>query len=478
MSTDPLRNPHSGFPTAITRRELLRKASMGFGGVALSAMLHEEATAADAQASRTALEGVHFPAKAKSVIFLFMDGGVSQVDSFDPKPLLDKENGQKPKFKTDATVFNNKGNLMASPWKFKQYGESGTPISDLFPHLGSVADELCIIRSMTAFSANHPNAVYGIHTGHPLLGWPSMGAWTSYGLGSLNQNLPSFMVLHGGITPNGGVPNFGSGFLPSNHSGAVLEPGRPMRNIARREPPEVQAKKLQRLKDIDGDLLGKLGHAPQVEAAIRNHELAFRMQMEVPEAMDLSGETEATKKAYGLEEKWDNTRKFGTQCLLARRMVERGVRFIELTTAGGNGDRWDQHGNIKDGHEKNARSVDQPIAALIKDLKQRGLLDSTLLVFSGEFGRTPFAQGNGRDHNPQGFSIWMAGGGAQGGNIYGATDDYGYRVVENKLTVHDMHANMLHLLGIDHKKLTVRFSGRDMRLTDVHGKIVPEIVGT
>ncbi|MFT5857660.1 MAG: hypothetical protein ACI8XO_004922, partial [Verrucomicrobiales bacterium] len=321
----------------LTRRELLRKASMGFGSVALSAMLHEQSQAA----TKGILKGLHHPAKATSVIFLFMDGGVSQVDSFDPKPQLEKENGQPPKFKTDATVFNNKGNLMASPWKFKRYGQSGLPISDLFPNLGSVADELCIIRSMTAKSANHPNAVYGIHTGHPLLGWPSMGAWTSYGLGSLNQNMPSFVVLNGGLIPNGGVPNFGSGFLPSNHSGAVLEAGKKMRNISRRESPEAQANKLARLRQIDGDLIGRIGHAPQVEAAIHNHELAFRMQMEVPEAMDLGGETESTKQMYGLDHKWENTRKFATQCLLARRMVERGVRFIELTTSRGNGDRWD-----------------------------------------------------------------------------------------------------------------------------------------
>ncbi len=305
-----------------------------------------------------------------------------------------------------------------------------------------------------------------------------MGAWVSFGLGSHNENLPSFVVLNGGITPNGGVPNFGSGFLPSNQSGSVLEPGRPMRNIRRRETLEIQQRKLKRLTEIDGDLLGRLGHAPQVESAIRNHELAFRMQMEVPDAMDLSRERAAIKRMYGMEAKWKNTRKFAAQCLLARRMVERGVRFIELTTSGGNGDRWDQHGNIKDGHRKNALSVDQPIAALIQDLEQRGLLDSTLLIFSGEFGRTPFAQGSGRDHNPQGFSLWMAGGGVQGGTIYGATDEYGYRVVENKMTVHDLHANMLHLLGIDHTRLTVRFSGRDMRLTDVHGEVIPEIVGT
>ncbi|NIP93391.1 MAG: DUF1501 domain-containing protein, partial [Akkermansiaceae bacterium] len=225
-------------PRPLTRRELLRQASLGFGGVALSTMMQEDAVAAGA-AVPGGLEGVHHPARARSVIFLFMDGGVSQVDSFDPKPQLDKENGQPPRFKTDATVFNAKGNLMASPWKFKRHGESGIPISDLFPHLGTVADELCVIRSMTAFSANHPNAVYGIHTGHALLGWPSMGAWTSYGLGSLNHNLPGFVVLNGGIIPNGGVPNFGSGFLPSNHAGSVLEPGKQMRNIARKESPEL-----------------------------------------------------------------------------------------------------------------------------------------------------------------------------------------------------------------------------------------------
>lgn len=477
MSIEHQSSMHGG----VTRRRLLREASMGFGGLALCSMLRDEAIASNLDSANPANPSApvsHFAAKAKNVIFFFMDGGVSQVDSFDPKPALDKENGQKPKFKTDATVFNAKGNLMASPWKFKRHGESGLPISGLFPYLGTVADELCVIRSMTAFSANHPNAVYGIHTGHALLGWPSMGAWASYGLGSFNQNLPTFVVLNGGIIPNGGVPNFGSGFLPSNHSGAVLETGRAMRNIERRENPKVQKRKLDRLKEIDGDLLGRLGHAPQIESAIRNHELAFRMQMEVPDAMDLSGETESTKRMYGMEADWKNTRKFGAQCLLARRMVERGVRFVELTTSGGNGDRWDQHGNIKDGHWKNALSVDQPIAALIQDLKQRGMLDSTLLVFSGEFGRTPFAQGNGRDHNPQGFSMWMAGGGVQRGTTYGATDEYGYRVIENKMTVHDMHANMLHLLGIDHTKLTVRFSGRDMRLTDVHGRIIPEIVGS
>jgi len=469
-----------GPPARMSRRWLLREASVGFGSAALAALLHDQAVAD--RKSGTGSDDVarpHFLPKAKSVIFLFMDGGVSHVDSFDPKPRLDRENGQKPKFKIDATVFNSLGNIFASPWKFKRYGESGVPISGLFPHLAEHADDLCVIRSMTAFSPNHPNAVYGLHTGLARMGRPSMGAWVSYGLGSANENLPSFVVLHGGITPNGGVPNFGSGFLPANHQGSVLRPGTPMRNITPRELPPAQERKLARLREIDGDLLGRIGHAPQIESAIRNHEMAFRMQMEVPEAMDISGETASTRRMYGFEAKWGNTRKFAAQCLLARRMVERGVRFIELTTSGGNGDRWDQHDGLKDGHTKNALSVDQPIAALIQDLRQRGLLDSTLLVFSGEFGRTPFAQGrNGRDHNPQGFSLWMAGGGSRGGTIYGATDEYGYRVVENKLTFHDIHANILHLLGIDHKRLTYRFGGRDMRLTDVHGEVIPEIVGT
>jgi len=461
-----------------SRRHLLREASVGFGSVALTSLLHREALAAN-PARASSGDKPHPPAKAKSVIVFFLDGGLSQVDSFDPKPRLEREKGQKPKFKIDATVFNSLGKIFPSPWKFKNYGESGLPISDLFPNIAQHADDLCVVRSMTAFSPNHPNAVYGLHTGLARLGRPSMGAWISYGLGSLNENLPSFVVLHGGITPNGGVPNFGAGFLPSVHQGTVLHPGRPMRNIRRREAAEEQQRKLERLREIDGDLLGRIGQAPQVEAAIRNHELAFRMQSEVPEAMDISGESEATKRAYGFDAKWKNTKKFATQCLLARRMVERGVRFIELTTSGGNGDRWDQHGGLRDGHAKNAVSVDQPISALIQDLKDRGLFESTLLVFSGEFGRTPFAQGNnGRDHNPQGFSLWMAGGGVQGGTTYGATDEYGYRVVENKMTFHDIHANMLHLLGIDHTRLTVRFSGRDMRLTDVHGHIIPEIVGT
>ena len=459
-----------------SRRDFLKKSSMGFGTLALSGVMQR-----DLQSANSPLypKTPYHPQKARSVIFLYMDGGVSQVDSFDPKPQLAKEHGQPPKFTVDPTVFNDNGNLLKSPWDFKHYGESGIPISDLFPHIGSCADDLCVIRSMTAFSPNHPNANYALHCGHQLSGRPSMGAWVSYGLGTLSQDLPSYVVIHGGQVPSGGMQAFGNGFLPANHAASVFLPEKPvlLNTSIRERNNSIQKQKLQYLDEIDGDLAARLAHAEAIESAIQNYELAFRMQMEVPDVTDLSHESEATKKLYGLDAPYKNTRAYGAQCLMARRLVERGVRFIELTINPGNGDRWDQHNKLIDGHQKNALSVDQPIAALIKDLKARGLLESTLLVFSGEFGRTPFAQGtNGRDHNPQGFSMWMAGGGTKGGAIYGATDEYGYRVIENKLTVHDLHANMLHLLGIDHTNLTYRYSGRDIRLTDVHGEIIPEIL--
>ncbi|MBK1877626.1 DUF1501 domain-containing protein [Pelagicoccus mobilis] len=460
----------------ISRREFLKQSSIGFGTLALGGLMQQDLLGAQ---SPLYPKTPHFAPKAKSVIFLYMDGGVSQVDSFDPKPQLEKENGQAPKFKVDATVFNNNGNLLKSPWEFNHYGESGLPISDLFPHIGSCADDLCVIRSMTALSPNHPNANYALHCGHVLSGRPSMGAWASYGLGTLSQNLPSYVVIHGGQVPAGGMQCFGSGFLPANHQGSIFLSKHPvLNNTSYQEKSDaIQRKKLQFLHEMDGDLEARLSHAEAIESAIQNYELAYRMQMEVPEVTDISGETKATQQLYGLDAPYKNTREYAAQCLMARRLVERGVRFVELTINPGNGDRWDQHSDLIDGHQKNAMAVDQPIAGLIKDLKSRGLLDSTLLVFAGEFGRTPFAQGtNGRDHNPQGFSIWMAGGGINGGTIYGATDEYGYRVIENKMSVHDLHANMLHLLGIDHTRLTYRFSGRDIRLTDVHGEIIPEIM--
>ncbi|MCM8531919.1 MAG: DUF1501 domain-containing protein [Lentisphaeraceae bacterium] len=459
----------------INRRDFLKKIG-GVGALTVSGMATTQSFGAPMP---LAPKNPHFAAKAKSVIFLYMDGGVSQVDSFDPKPLLNKLNGQKPKFKVDATVFNNNGNILQSPWEFKNYGQSGLPISDLFPNLGKVADDLCVIRSMTAFSPNHPNATYALHSGHVLSGRPSMGAWLTYGLGTENQSLPGFMVLHGGQVPSSGMQSFTSGFLPANYQGSTVLPGsKPLFNVTPLEKEEnLQSRKLSLLKNIDQKLMAIHAHVPAIESAVQNYELAYKMQSAIPEAVDLSKETAATKKLYGLEHSYKNTKKYGAQCLIARRMVERGVRFIELTINGGNGDRWDQHSNLKEGHERNAMAVDQPISALIQDLKSRGLLDSTLIVFCGEFGRTPFAQGkNGRDHNPQGFSMWMAGGGIKGGTVYGSTDEFGYRVIENKMTVHDLHANMLHLTGIDHTKLTYRYGGRDVRLTDVHGEIIPEIL--
>ena len=462
----------------MNRRDFLKNSSMGFGMMAASSLFQEDLLAG--LSSPLTPKVPHIAPKAKSVIFLYMDGGVSQVDSFDPKPQLAKENGQMPKFKTDATVFNKMGGILQSPWDFKNYGESGLPVSDLFPHIGSCADDLCVIRSMTALSPNHPNANYALHSGHVLSGRPSMGSWFSYGLGTMNQNLPSYVVVNGGLVPPGGLQALGNGFLPANHQSSIVVPKQPvMNNIAPREGmSDLQRKKLDYLNQIDTAFLNKYHHADEVETAISNYELAYRMQMEVPEVTDISKETNATKSLYGMDSPYAQTRQYGAQCLIARRLVEQGVRFVELTMAkSGGADRWDQHSNLKEGHEMNAFCVDQPIAGLIKDLKSRGLLDSTLIVFSGEFGRTPFAQGtDGRDHNPQGFSMWMAGGGIKGGTVYGATDEYGYRAVENKVDVHDLHANMMHLMGVDHKKITYRYGGRDVRLTDVHGHIIPEIL--
>jgi uncharacterized protein (DUF1501 family) len=306
-----------------------------------------------------------------------------------------------------------------------------------------------------------------------------MGAWLSYGLGSENKNLPGFIVLNGGLIPPGGLDNFNSGFLPAAYQGSVFrQGGAPVANIARRESTDRQQRnKLDLLRRLDGDFDQRLGKSDEIESAIANYETAYRMQTAVPELMNLSGESAATKKLYGLDAAYPATRTYGAQCLIARRLVERGARFLELTCPNVGHDRWDQHGNLKKGHEDNCRVVDQPIAALLKDLKARGLLETTLVIWAGEFGRTPFAQGaDGRDHNPFGFTVWMAGGGVKPGVSYGETDEWGYKAVKGKVEMHDFHATLLHLLGIDHKKLTVRFGGRDMRLTDVHGEVVKEIL--
>jgi hypothetical protein len=451
----------------LTRRDLLQKAALGFGGLALSSLYG-------------ASTKPHFPARAKNVIFLFMEGGVSQVDSFDYKPMLVKHHGEDPRTaigKIEATQFENVGKVMKSPWEFKQRGQCGAWISDLFPHVAELADELAIVRSMTSNFPEHTSANYFLHSGLGLQGRPSMGAWATYGLGSENQNLPGYVVLNGGQIPSGGLDNFSNGFLPATFRGNLLNAiGTPLANVK----PNETSDKAQEIKRRLAQKLnrGTSGGIDALESAIANHELAARMQLAIPEVMSLKGETEATKNLYGFDAEDKHTQTYARECLIARRLVERGVRFVELTIPMVNGyQRWDAHNDLVKNHGTNARAVDQPIAGLIRDLKSRGLLDETLVLWSGEFGRTPFAQGGkGRDHNEYGFSLWMAGGGIKPGVTYGATDDWGYKAVDNPLQIHDLHATLLHLLGIHHEELTYRFSGRDIRLTDVHGRVIEEIL--
>ena len=480
-------NRTSSAPTS--RREMLMKCASGFGALAFTALHLDPAFSNDDKANvdqqnagpGKAGHGPHHKVRAKNVIFLYMDGGPSQVDTFDPKPMLDKFNGKDPGklFNVEPTQFNNNGKVLASPWKFKKYGESGIPVSDLFPNVAKCVDDLAVVRSMTSGFPEHTFANYFLHTGSGLQGRPSMGAWVNYGLGSECQNLPGFVVLNGGLIPPGGLDCFGSGFLPASFQGSVFKPsGTGVANIKPLEAtPQKQREKIDLINQLDGMSPKQFGKHDSLESAIKNYELAYAMQMAVPEVMSLTKEPAHLLKEYGMESKYAPTRIYAAQCLIARRMLEQGVRFIELTCPKVGGDRWDQHGNLKSGHENNARAVDQPIAALLKDLKQRGLLEDTLVVWAGEFGRTPFAQGkNGRDHNQYGFTIWMAGGGVKPGTIYGATDEWGYKAVENRAEIHDLHATMLHLMGVDHTRSTFRFSGRDMRLTDVHGHVIHDII--
>ncbi|MFL5243332.1 MAG: DUF1501 domain-containing protein [Gemmataceae bacterium] len=462
----------------LSRREMLAQCANGFGALALTALLGDPAYGASpADKDPLAPKSPHYRAKAKNVIFLYMDGGPSQMDTFDPKPRLAKEHGQPIKVKVEPTQFNNVGTVLQSPWKFKNYGKSGIPVSDLFPNVGQCADDLCLIRSMVSESSVHTNANYFLHSGSTQQGRPSMGSWVTYGLGSECKNLPGFIVLHSGMIPPGGLDCFNSGFLPASYQGSLFQRGNvPVADLKSSESTaKLQQGKLGLMQKLDRGLMKRSGGGDKLEAAIANYELAFRMQTAVPDLMDLKGETDATKDLYGIDDQ--KTEIFGRQCLIARRLIERGVRFIELLCSNLGHDRWDQHSNLKGGHESNARAVDKPIAGLLKDLKSRGLLDSTLVLWGGEFGRTPMAQGSdGRDHNPFGYTMWLAGGGVKAGHIHGATDDYGYHAIEDKVPMHDLHATMLHLLGLDHKKVTYRFGGRDMRLTDVFGELVKGIV--
>jgi len=461
----------------MNRRQMLSKSSTGFGLLALQGLIGQSQV----------LASPHYTPRAKSVIFCYMSGGVSHVDTFDPKPKLQEMAGKPMPVKVERTQFNNNGNIFPSPFEFQKHGESGIPVSSIFPRTAKMVDEMAVIRSMTSKVNEHAQGNYAIHTGFPFMGHPSAGAWVSYGLGNLNQNLPGFVVLHSGgsVPPHGGVGLYGSGYLPANSQGSLLQVDRnePIQNIRPRESLSAQRKRLNFQNSFDREFLKESGRNSQVEAAIRNHEIAYKMQAAVPELCDLKGETDATKRLYGVDSPDDQTAAYARQCLLARRLVERGVRFVELSCltekigAGGAANPWDQHGALEKGHAAMAHQVDQPIAGLLQDLKVRGMLDETLVIWAGEFGRTPFSQGsNGRDHNPFGFSIWMAGGGIKGGTIYGETDEFGYHVTENKCDFYDLWATVLHQLGLDHENLTYRHGGRDLRLTDVHGRVLHPIL--
>lgn len=417
-----------------------------------------------------------FPARAKRVIFLFMHGGPSQVDTFDYKPLLKRDGGKPLPFPKPRVQFAETGNLLASPWEFGQHGECGAWVSELFPEVARHVDDIAFIKSLYGSNEAHGGALLKIHTGSDTFVRPSMGAWISYGLGTENQSLPSFITMCPTLG-HGGVQNFGNAFLPASHqamrigsSGVSTKEARISYLENDRLDPSRQRAQLNLIRQLDQRELELSGPDADLEARIESFELAFRMQSTAPQIMDISQESEATQKIYGIgEEQTDN---FGRQCLWARRFAEAGVRFVQCSHR-----YWDQHSDLRDKHAELSRQVDRPIAGLLQDLKARGLLDDTLVLWGAEFGRTPTAQGtDGRDHNPHGFTWWMAGGGVKGGISYGETDEYGYYATVDKVHVHDLHATILHLLGIDHTKLTYHYAGRDFRLTDVHGNVVHDII--
>ncbi|MGV3774265.1 MAG: DUF1501 domain-containing protein [Verrucomicrobiales bacterium] len=463
-----------------SRREMLRRAGCGFGYLALASLLAESGSllAAD-KSDPLAPRQPHFAPKAKRVIFLFMHGGPAHMDTFDYKPLLSRDSGKPLPTSFPRGFSDPNAKLLGSPFEFQQHGQSGLHISEIFPQVASVADELCLIRSMHTNGQDHSQAVLKLHTGSETQVRPSMGAWMIYGLGTENQNLPGFVTISPTVA-TGGAQNYGSAFLPAVYQGTPIGgqgPGLTQAQIRhiRNESltPALQRKQLDFMQALNRGQLKKTGPDDQLEAVIESYELGFRMQAEAPKTVDISEEPASIKESYGVDQ--TPTDEFARQCLLARRLAEKGVRFIQVNHAF----KWDQHQNLKRDVQRNASEVDQPIAALIKDLKARDMLKETLVVWGGEFGRTPTSQGNedGRDHNPGGFTMWMAGGGVKGGLSYGSTDDYGYLAQENKVHMHDLHATILHLLGINHEKLTYRFAGRDYRLTDVHGNVVKAILG-
>ena len=424
----------------------------------------------------------HFAPRAKRVVFLFMHGGPSAMDTFDPKPRLDRDDGKPLPFDRPMVFGNGKemGNLMKSPWKFKRYGQSGIEVSDLFPHIGSCIDDICVMRSMVGDSVAHGGAMLQLHTGSHVFTRPSMGSWLLYGLGSDNHDLPGYIGIRPSMT-HGGVRNWSSAFLPAAYQGTAIGNSKvpvkelqiPIENLVRNGmSTDLQRYELDMVQKINRQHAMTREFDSELDARIQALELAFRMQAKAPEAFDVETESPATKKLYGLDN--PETADFGWQCVLARRLLERGVRFVECWHSNS---QWDQHRELVRLHTKNAREVDLPIAGFLKDLKARGLLKDTLVLWGGEFGRTPVAQGkDGRDHNPHAFTMFLAGGGVKPGLSHGATDDYGYYSVEDKVHFHDLHATMLHLLGLDHTKLTYKHAGRDFRLTDVHGEVVKAIL--
>ena len=460
----------------IDRRQLLRRMGGGFGSLALASLLNEKTFAtpsAENEQNPLAPKQSHFPARAKRVIFLFMPGGPSHIDTFDPKPKLTELNGQP----SPKLYIGQQRTLLGSPWKFRQYGQSGLDVSELFPQVAAKVDDLCVIRSMVTDDPNHPGGCLLMNTGERVSSRPSLGSWVTYGLGTENQNLPGFVA----IGPNPiieGARQYGASFLPAGYQGTyVSDLTQPIRNLKNVDVnAHQQRQELDTLANLNKLHQARFPKDSRLSARIESFELAYRMQTEAPEVFDLAGETEATTQLYGLNR--PETEVFGRQCLLARRLVERGVRFVQLYHTTDGFQPWDQHGDLKAGHEKNATATDQPIAGLLQDLKARGLLDDTLVIWGGEFGRTPTSEGgtNGRDHHPFGFTMWLAGGGVRGGMTYGATDDLGWDAVENRVHVHDLHATILHLLGLDHTQLTYRFAGRDYRLTDVSGEVVRGIL--
>ena len=468
----------------LSRRDLLRVSGAGFGNIALAAMLGEQQLRAAAAAAVAPSNGVgplavkapHFAPKAKRVIFLFMHGGPSQVDTFDYKPLLQRDHGKPLPFARPKVVSGATFNLLKSPWEFKQHGQSGMWVSELFPEISKRVDDICFIKSMWGSNSRHGGALLELHTGSDTFVRPSMGSWITYGLGSENQSMPGYVTICPSQS-HGGANNYSSGFLPAPYAGTpigsvgIKAKDAKIPYIANSETPkDIQRMELDLIGQINREQLTSTGPDAALEGRIESFELAFRMQSEAPGLQDISLESEATQKLYGLDNRVSED--FGRQCLMARRLSEKGVRFVQVSHTY----KWDQHSDLLRDHSQNAREVDKPIAGLLADLKARGLLKDTLVVWGGEFGRTPTAEGSdGRDHNPEAFTYFMAGGGVKPGFQYGATDDYGYYSVVDKVHLHDLHATILHLLGMDHKRLTYRYAGRDFRLTDVHGEVVKGI---